>query len=253
MLQVTDGDIPKAAKRMANYWMNREYFFGDRWLLPMTQVCPTSFNMLVAMLIVMLLTTILTVIDIQTGTGCLSREDIEVLRMGFMVVVTMENDRQVLFTDASRLHGAAGFSIRERLIYYITTSVLTDRSRCEGIDLVCLVAETGLANNERFAELMERIHSSCPFKARSFTTVPAVDAAAGKEHLLDYFAFVMVKTHQVVAPGATAVEFPAGRLLPERMPLDILPNKESVRRICQRTMGAVMMSKVVCVNGFACD
>ena len=40
-LLVAKGDVRKAAEQLANYWMNRHYFFQDRWLLPMTQVsCP---------------------------------------------------------------------------------------------------------------------------------------------------------------------------------------------------------------------
>jgi hypothetical protein len=53
-LQVSNGDIHKAAETIAFYWMNRHRCFGERWLLPMT----------------------------QTGSGCLSREDIEGLRSG---------------------------------------------------------------------------------------------------------------------------------------------------------------------------
>jgi hypothetical protein len=53
-LQVSNGNVQKAAETIAFYWMYREHCFGERWLLPMT----------------------------QTGTGCLSREDIEGLRSG---------------------------------------------------------------------------------------------------------------------------------------------------------------------------
>lgn len=37
-LMVSDGNVLLAAEKLALYWKERSDFFGDRWLLPMTQV-----------------------------------------------------------------------------------------------------------------------------------------------------------------------------------------------------------------------
>eukprot|EP00977_Amphora_coffeiformis_P025813 scaffold22361_cov184-Amphora_coffeaeformis.AAC.1 len=128
-LLAASGDVKSAAERLATYWMNRHYFFGDRWLLPMT----------------------------QTGTGCLSREDVENLRSGYITLVTLEDGRQLYVTDATRLENQVGFGVRERLSYYFATAGLNERSHREGVDSAILVGPRGLANDERFTENLKRL------------------------------------------------------------------------------------------------
>ena len=38
-LRAEKNDPNKAALRLAKYWKTRKWLFGDRWLLPMNQVC----------------------------------------------------------------------------------------------------------------------------------------------------------------------------------------------------------------------
>lgn len=76
---------------------------------------------------------------------------LEVLRLGFITLVTMEDGRQLAFFDASKLQQkgiSARFGARERLAYYFVTSIVNDRSRSDGLNIVILVSVIGLANNE---------------------------------------------------------------------------------------------------------
>uniref|UniRef100_A0A7S3L648 BZIP domain-containing protein n=1 Tax=Amphora coffeiformis TaxID=265554 RepID=A0A7S3L648_9STRA len=175
-LLAASGDVKSAAERLATYWMNRHYFFGDRWLLPMT----------------------------QTGTGCLSREDVENLRSGYITLVTLEDGRQLYVTDATRLENQVGFGVRERLSYYFATAGLNERSHREGVDSAILVGPRGLANDERFTENLKRLYTSLPVLPKSMVTVPIPFTTAGREHLIEFFSFMLVKSNETMSPATLA-------------------------------------------------
>lgn len=111
-LRKEGGDPMRAAKRIALYWKVRKQWFGeDRWLRPMN----------------------------QTGTGCLNREDISLLRTGFLAFVSVgfleetlgiqvdpkHKHLVVILIDRSRLHGPVNTedmneSIARIIIYSMT-------------------------------------------------------------------------------------------------------------------------------------
>ena len=68
-----NGNIERAAIRLANYWKARKQVFKDRWLLPLT----------------------------QTGGGALSAEDIALLRSGYLVIVCRPSGGTVALIDES--------------------------------------------------------------------------------------------------------------------------------------------------------
>ena len=126
------------------------------------------------------------------------------MRTGFITVVTLDDGRQLLVTDATRLKDCrVEFGVRERIAYYLSTVGLNDKSRREGVDSVILISPKGLANEERFPEMMKRIHVSLPMIAKSMVTIPILDEA-GREHLVEYFSYLLLRTNETLSPETLA-------------------------------------------------
>lgn len=109
-------------------------------------------------------------------------------------MVTLADERQLLVTDATRLKGRIGFCVRERISYYLVTTGLNHRSRHEGVDNAILVSPNGLGNDERFPEMMKRLHTSLPMIAKSIITIPIPEE--GKETIVDYFSYLVTKSNE---------------------------------------------------------
>lgn len=170
-LRTDNGDVRNAATRAALYWKNRRRYLGrnDRWLLPMA----------------------------QTGTGALSKEDIQVLRSGYMVVVTLHSGQQVLMIDPSRLGGRDPGESRERCIYYLCTNEINERSARSGIEIIFLLTGYGLAS-ERHTEMINVLYTGMPTKVRHLTIVQSIEE--GRNELLDFLAFTLERTYAMFTP-----------------------------------------------------
>ena len=81
-----------ATQRIARFWKVRKKLFGERWLLKLS----------------------------QTGTGCLSMEDVQVLRTGYFSVCKSEQLGMVWLMDYSRLPPGARY-FQPNVIYYMGT------------------------------------------------------------------------------------------------------------------------------------
>lgn len=92
---VVEGNNPqRAAARMAKYWKSRKQVFGDdRWLLPMT----------------------------QTGHGALSKTDIDILRSGYLVILTRPCGGIIALFDESKLSRELPKDTKMRLIFYFSS------------------------------------------------------------------------------------------------------------------------------------
>ena len=94
----------KAALRLVRYWKARKHFFGERWLLPMT----------------------------QSGRGALDSDMVATLRNGVWHVV--EKPYPVGFTDFSRLPPGVDFGkAMAQIMMYIGTVNTAEVFQTEGI------------------------------------------------------------------------------------------------------------------------
>uniref|UniRef100_A0A7S3LC56 CRAL-TRIO domain-containing protein n=1 Tax=Amphora coffeiformis TaxID=265554 RepID=A0A7S3LC56_9STRA len=167
-LRAEDGHIRKAATRAALYWKKRRYYFGeDRWLRPMTQT---------------------------EGTGALSIEDIEVLRSGYIVIVTLHSGLQVAMIDPSRLGGKDPAEARERCIFYLCTNEIKGRSARYGLEVIFLLTPYGFAS-ERHTEMIDVLYQAMPTKVRHLTILQSIQE--GRKELLDFLAFRLEKTFEM--------------------------------------------------------
>lgn len=88
-----EANIPfNAARRLALYWKARKKVFGDRWLLPMN----------------------------QTGHGALSKQDIDVLRSGYIVIMPRPSGGIIALMDESRLPAGAE-DCKLRILFYFSS------------------------------------------------------------------------------------------------------------------------------------
>lgn len=127
------------------------------------------------------------------------------LRSGYISLVTFPDGRQVIISDASRLQNKSCSFVRERLIYYIITSALTERSQREGCDNVVLVTPKGLIDEGTFNENLRRLYTSLPFKINSMISLPLC-LEEGRERLAEYFSFVVSRTHENYLSSSTVVD-----------------------------------------------
>lgn len=175
-LRAEDGHAPKAATRVALYWKKRRHYFGeDRWLLPMTQT---------------------------EGTGALSLEDIQVLRSGYIVIVTLHSGLQVAMIDPSRLGGKDPGESRERCIFYLCTNEIKERSARYGLEVIFLLTSYGFAS-ERHTEMIDVLYGAMPCKVRHMTILQSVQE--GRTELLDFLAFRLEKTFTIFTPTPVTV------------------------------------------------
>lgn len=112
-VQVENGNVEAATRRMCLYWKYRKQVFGeDRWLLRLN----------------------------QTGSGALSLFDVELLRTGFMIIpIVLPDHRPVTVLDLSRLTQVSTYS-ETRLAYYLCYAFRHDeRIRTQGTFVVHIV------------------------------------------------------------------------------------------------------------------
>jgi hypothetical protein len=173
-MSTEDGYMQKAAVRAANYWKQRKQYFGDRWLLPMT----------------------------QTGSGALSKTDIEVLRKGYIVIVTLLSGLQVAMVDPARLEGRDPHEARERCILYLTTVEANERSCRSGLDIMFLLSSYGLAS-ERQLELMNMLYTALPTKVGHISIFQR--NSEGRRELLDFLAFRLKMTYAMYSSSQVSV------------------------------------------------
>lgn len=175
-LRTDNGQVRNAATRVALYWKHRRRYFGpDRWLLPMT----------------------------QTGTGCLSREDIHVLRSGYIVIVTLHSGQQVCMMDPSRLGGQDPGESRERCIFYLCTNEVNERSARSGLEIIFLLTKYGFASEGRHTEMIDVLYTGMPTKVRHLTIVQSIEE--GRNELLDFLSFRLEKTYTIFTPTKVSV------------------------------------------------
>lgn len=169
-----NGYMQKAAIRAATYWKQRKQYFGDRWLLPMT----------------------------QTGSGALSKTDIEVLRKGYIVIVTLLSGLQVAMVDPSRLEGRDPQEARERCIFYLTTVEANERSFRSGLEIMFLLSSYGLAS-ERQLELTNMLYTALPTKIGHISIFQR--NSEGRRELLDFLAFRLEMTYAMYSSTQVSV------------------------------------------------
>lgn len=139
----------------------------------------------------------------QTGTGCLTRQDVEVLITGYLAIITLQDRRQVSIVDPSRIGRKLEAGTRERLMFYLATNIFNDRARIEGVECVMLAGQDGPAVDFCMPELLARVYGCLPYKKKSVTVIQL--PTEGKECLIDYHVFTVVRTHEVILPGVKDV------------------------------------------------
>ena len=204
-LRAEDGNAQRAATRVAQYWKKRRHYFAanDRWLLPMTQT---------------------------EGSGALSREDIAVLRSGYMVVVTLHSGLQITLIDPSRLGGKDPGESRERCIFYLCTNEVNERTSRHGVEIIFLLTASGFAS-ERHTEMIDVLYKAMPIKVRHLTIVQS--AQAGRQELLDFLAFRLEKTFEMFTPTRVTVV----RAVSRRVVLDALARRGIHQRYLPKQLG----------------
>ena len=203
-LRTEDGDAQRAASRVAQYWKKRKHYFGDeRWLLPMTQT---------------------------EGTGALSPQDIEVLRSGYLVMVTLHSGQQVVLIDPSRLHGRDPGESRERCLFYLCTNEVKERSSRFGLEVIFLLTAYGFAS-ERHTEMIDVIYGSMPTKVRHMTVVQSNEQ--GRQELLDFLSFRLEKTFTMFTPTTVSVVHATSR----RVVIDALAQRGIHQRYLPKQLG----------------
>lgn len=154
-LAAEDGNVTKAALRICKYWTTRRLIFGEsRWKLPMN----------------------------QTGRGCLSTEDIEIFRSGFLVMVPRGNKGPVLFCDRSKLPRTAGMC-GTRLSFYLASVFPDDCIHPDGITLMYIVTSAPFPEVYLEREQMTYCLESLPARFRRYCIAQSYEL--GKERLID--------------------------------------------------------------------
>jgi hypothetical protein len=157
-LRTDDFDPWKAAKRLALYWKYRKYYFGERWLLPMT----------------------------QTGSGALSMEDVKIMRTGYSVFLPRQGKTTVLLMDLSRL-GDSGRTAHPRVSMYLSTVCTTEWTQVEGVTGIHVVTSAKRPLAEVAPDLRAQQIACFPFKFKNAYVVQAYEE--GKKHLVEYLAY----------------------------------------------------------------
>jgi hypothetical protein len=174
-LRVEDGNAGRAATRIAMYWKKRRHYFGEKWMLPMHQT---------------------------EGTGALSSEDIQVLRSGYVVIVTMHSGQQIFMIDPSRLNGRDPGESRERCLFYLCTNEVKFTSEQSGLEMIFLLSRYGYAS-ERHTEFIDVLYNAMPTKVRHLTILQSMQE--GKVELLDFLSFRLERTFAMFTPTRVTV------------------------------------------------
>lgn len=154
-LKVERGDAEKAALRLAKYWQARRQVFADRWLLPMT----------------------------QTGNGALNRDDIELLRTGFLMLVPRPSGGSVALYDEGRLTRSPRHGLT-RCVFYLQ-SVYPEESL--SITFIHVVTSAKRPPLDLDPSRWQIFHSSMPIKVVQIWVAQAYEP--GKQELIDFLAY----------------------------------------------------------------
>lgn len=155
-----NGDIHKAAVRLAKYWKVRKSCFGERWLLPLH----------------------------QTSSGALNRDDIQFLRSGFFVTLPIAQDKAVVLYDESKLDRPPGISILRCTFYYAVANA------AQMHDITFMHVVTG---NKRPPLVLDPsrwniILSALPMKVSKIVVVQA--PIEEKKEIIDFMAFQLQRS-----------------------------------------------------------
>ena len=158
-LRTDNFDPLPAARRLCMYWKYRKVVFGDRWLLPCT----------------------------QTGTGCLQRDAIDLLRQGFITV--LPSGAPVMLIDAARRTGPTADHTVASIAFYFATTIANEKFQMEGVTLLHLIADKGHWNmSPAPTNYWTIVNQALPMKIKNILMVPSF-AVPEKKHLLDYLSF----------------------------------------------------------------
>lgn len=155
--------IDKAAKRLALYWTFRKKIFKDRWLLAMT----------------------------QTGNGCLTMEDVEMIRSGYVMVFTRPDQGLVALYDISRCTNFD--SVRHaKIIMYVNTVFTEERTETEGFTVVYIVKSGKNPTQDLDPDGWQMAIAALPTKPKQLLVAQAFEE--GKEGLLNFLAYQTART-----------------------------------------------------------
>mmetsp|Transcript_5463 Transcript_5463/g.10898 ORF Transcript_5463/g.10898 Transcript_5463/m.10898 type:complete len:409 (-) Transcript_5463:404-1630(-) len=169
-LRTDNYDPVKAAHRLALYWKCRKEFFGERWLLPMT----------------------------QTGTGALAARDIALLRTGYLHFLPVPNSAPIVFADISKAHDMLAQSAANnqnsedcietasnRCVMYLGTVAVNELGQTEGVTIAQVVHLENQMPPSRFRpKLWDMIRTALPMKIARVIVVQGYQE--GKEALLEF-------------------------------------------------------------------
>lgn len=150
-LRVEEYNPELAAKRLARYWKTRKLLFGERWLLPMA----------------------------QTGSGCLTPNQIEILRSGFLSVVNCSKKGAVMIMDFASLPRGAIHLQAEILFYFLTLYP----GKVSGL----YVVRHGQRPPMTVSGLIKLVRDSAASTDDTIDVVRTYEE--GREHLLDYLGY----------------------------------------------------------------
>lgn len=143
----TDEYVPLlAAQRIARFWKVRKELFGDRWLLKLS----------------------------GTGTGCLSMEDVQVLRTGYFSVCKSAQLGMVWLMDYSRLPTGAQY-FQPNIIYYMGTVTSCQDAQIKGVTALALVTRRPQPPPMAHHDKVEYLLSALPLKFKGMVVAHAVD------------------------------------------------------------------------------
>lgn len=156
----------KAALRLVRYWKARKQFFGERWLLPMT----------------------------QSGAGALDSDMVATVRNGVWHVV--EKPYPVGFTDFSRLPRGVDFEkAMAQIMMYIGTVHTAEVFQTEGICVLNIISSRFRPTVLPMPEVRQIIGGAVPLKMKKILVASTYEE--GFEHLLDYRLYHQQRVSEV--------------------------------------------------------
>lgn len=207
-LACEDGNVDKAAHRLVLYWKYRKELFGDRAFKPM----------------------------LQTGTGALSDDDIEILLTGAAAILPLDlNGRPVFYLDRDRLtlDQIQNAMARSRCFFYLLhLGCMNDAAQTKGI--VCLASIA----NKRNAPVSDPIFNKyganfarvLPMKV-AYTHLLALSSNFAMKLLMDGLMAAAVKMaslyagHPIVSHQGASDEEVFEKLHWYRLPKRCVPNE----------------------------
>ena len=192
-VQVENGNVDLAAKRLCLYWKYRKQVFGeDRWLLRLN----------------------------QTGSGALSLADIELLRTGFFMnplAMPGVEHSPVLLVDLSRLSHVSTFA-ETRIAYYFCYVFRHDeRIRTQGSTAVHVVTSAPRPPVNTDLESWKISMTALPMRFAGVIVVQSYEE--GRQRLIESFAFQQAMVVQFRSQQAAYRAIVAGNSVSETLQL----------------------------------